>query len=85
MKSHADLFHSPRKRRTRSIKLIHEDDTRDVVRASLRPDLFSLGFNTGNTIKDAYCAVKDTQGAEDFEGEVGVARGVDQVDVVRDS
>ena len=64
------------------VHLVDEADTRDVVLGGLTPDLLGLRLHAFLAVEDGDCAIEDTEGALDLDGEVDVARGVDDVDLV---
>ena len=68
--------------RADAVILVDEGDGGDVVALSLAPNGLGLGLNTGNSVKDSYSAVQNAQGALDLRGEVDVARGVDDLNLV---
>jgi len=71
LEARADLIH-----------LVDEAEAGDVVLGGLSPDGFGLGFDAFLAVEDGDGAVEDAQGALDFDGEVDVTGGVDEVDVV---
>ena len=64
------------------VHLVDEADTRDVVLSSLAPHLLGLRLHTFLTVEDSNSAIENTQGALNLNGEVHVARGVNDVDLV---
>mmetsp|Transcript_132112 Transcript_132112/g.381949 ORF Transcript_132112/g.381949 Transcript_132112/m.381949 type:complete len:468 (-) Transcript_132112:328-1731(-) len=68
--------------RTSSVHLVQEAHTRDLVFVGLSPDCFGLWFNTGNTIKDSDSTVKNSKRTFNLQGEIDVARSVDDIDTV---
>ena len=64
------------------VHLVDEADARDVVLGRLAPDGFRLGLDAFLAVEHGDRAVEHAQGALDLGGEVHVAGGVDQVDVV---
>ena len=83
MQPDPDLLHRPRKGRSYSIKLVHKNDPGDRVKTRLGPHFLRLSLHARDAVEDTYGTVEDPQGAEDFEGEVCVAGGVNEIDVVR--
>src|SRR5699024_3278068 len=77
-----DGLHGVVKVRTQLVHLVDEADARDVVLIRLAPDLLRLRLNAFLRAEDSDSAVQDTQGTLDLTGEVDVARGIDQVDLV---
>ena len=61
------------------IHLVGEDDARNLVLVTLTPDGFGLRLDALVGVEHAYGAVEHAQGALDFDGEVDVAGGVDDV------
>jgi hypothetical protein len=64
----------------RTIHLVYESDTRNVVFVRLPPDRLRLRLNAGDGIEDRDRAVEHTKAALDLDGEVDVARSVDDID-----
>ena len=64
------------------VHLVGEDDARDVVLVALAPDGFGLRLDALVGVENAYRAVEHAQRALDFDGEVDVARGVDDVEAL---
>jgi hypothetical protein len=85
MQSHTNLLDSPRESSADSVKFVDEDDPWDVVMSGLFPHFLCLGLNTGNAVKDTYCTIQDSKRAQYLKREVGVARCIDEVYIVRDS
>ena len=67
---------------TNAVVLVDVGDGGDVVALSLTPHGLGLGLNAGDGVEDGDGAVEDAQGALDLGGEVHVARGVDDLDLV---
>ena len=67
---------------TGAVELVDEADARDVVAVGLAPDRLGLRLDAGDTVEDRDGTVEDAQRALDLDGEVDVARGVDDVDGV---
>ena len=65
-----------------AVHLVDEADARDVVLVGLAPDRLGLGLDAGHGVEDGHGAVEDAQGPLHLDGEVDVARGVDDVDPV---
>src|SRR6185369_7538677 len=61
------------------VHLVGEDDARNLVLVALAPDGFGLRFDALVRIEHAYRAVEHAQRTLDFNGEVDVAGGVDDV------
>jgi len=83
MQSDTNFFDGSRKSSANTVQLVDEDDPWDMIMSSLRPHLFRLCFDAGNSIKNTYSTIQDAKRAKYFESEVGVAGCVDEVDVVR--
>ena len=64
------------------VHLVDEAQTRHVVAVGLTPDGFGLGFDAFLAVEDRDGAVEHAQRSLDLDGEVDVAGGVDQVDLV---
>ena len=64
------------------VHLVHEADAGHVVGVRLAPDGFRLGLHAGNGVKNHDAAVEDAQAAFHLGGEVHVAGGVNDVDLV---
>ena len=58
----------------------NEADTGDGVLVGLAPHRLGLGLDTGDGVEDRHRTVQDAQGPLHLDGEVHVARGVDDVD-----
>ena len=68
--------------RAGAVELVDEADARDVVAVGLAPHRLGLRLDAGDTVEHGDGAVEDAQRALDLDGEVDVARGVDDVDRV---
>ena len=68
--------------RAELVHLVDEADARDVVLVGLAPDRLGLGLDALLAVEHGDRAVEDAQRALDLDGEVDVARGVDEVDLV---
>ncbi len=75
-------LHATLKVRADTVHLIDEADTRNAVSVSLTPNGFRLWLNASNCVEYTNGAVKNTQGTFNFNGEVNVAWGVNDVDAV---
>ena len=64
------------------VHLVGEDDTRNFILVALTPDGFGLRLNALVGIEHAYRAVEHAQRTLDFDGEVDVAGGVDDVEAL---
>ena len=64
------------------VHLVAEDHARHVVLVGLAPDGFRLRLDTGIGIEQRNGAVEHAQRTLDFDGEVDVAGGVDDVEAV---
>ena len=62
------------------VHLVDEDDTRNLVAVGLTPDGFGLGFDTGVGVEQADSTIENRKRTLDFDGEVNVAGGVDDVE-----
>src|SRR5690606_38075350 len=78
----ADHVHGALEVRAGAVHFVDEADTRDAVLVRLAPDRLGLRFDAGDAIEDHDTAVEHAQRALDLDGEVDVARGVDDVDGV---
>src|SRR5699024_9724609 len=58
--------------RAQLVHLVDEADTWNVVLGCLTPDLLGLRLNALLAVEDSNCAIEDTQGALDLNGEVDV-------------
>ena len=79
------LLHRPHREvevRADLVHLVDEADAGNVVLVGLTPDLLGLWFDTFLTVEHRHGAVEHTQAALHLDGEVDVARGVDDVDLV---
>jgi hypothetical protein len=66
----------------RAVELVDEADARHVVAVGLTPDGLGLRLNAGHAVEHRDRAVEHAQRALDLDGEVDVAGGVDDVDLV---
>ena len=64
------------------VHLVDEADPRDVVFVGLPPHLLGLRLDTLLAVEDGHGAVEHAQAALHLDGEVDVAGGVDDVDLV---
>ncbi|MCY1224944.1 hypothetical protein D9M72_371220 [compost metagenome] len=62
------------------VHLVAEDHARNIVLLSLTPDGFRLRLNTGVGVEKRNSTVENAQRTLDFDGEVNVAGGVDDVE-----
>jgi hypothetical protein len=67
--------------RARAVELVDEGDAGHVVAAHLAVDGDRLALHTGDTAQHQDGAIEHAQGPLHLDGEVDVARGVDDVDV----
>ena len=65
-----------------SIHLVDEGNSWNFVMVSLTPNCFRLGLNASNSAKDSNSAIQYTERTLYFDGEIDVARSVDDVDIV---
>ena len=65
-----------------AVKLVDEAHARHAVLVGLAPHGFRLRLDAGNAVEAGDRAVEHAQRTLDFNGEVDVARGVDDVDAV---
>ena len=77
-----DLTDHAQEIRTSTVHLVDENKTRNFVLVGLTPYGFSLRLNARGTAQHNDRAIENTQGTLHFDGEVNVARGVDDVDAV---
>ena len=68
--------------RAHDVHLIDVDHAGNIVVVSLSPDRLGLRLHAALGTKDRHAAVEHAQAALDLNGEVDVARGVDDVDAV---
>src|SRR5262249_36547416 len=68
--------------RPRTIHLVDEGYTGDIVFVGLTPDRFRLRLDTGHGVEYGYRAVQHTKTALDLDREIHVAGRVDDVDSV---
>src|SRR5690606_16445455 len=67
---------------TGAVHLVDESQTRHVVLVGLTPDRFRLGLNATHSAVNHAGAIEHAHGTLNFDGEVNVSRGVDDVDAV---
>src|SRR6516164_1596179 len=65
-----------------AVHLVHKTDAGHSVLVRLAPNGFGLRLHTGDGVKHANRAVQHAQGAFDFNGEINVAGGINDVDAV---
>ncbi len=65
-----------------AIHLVDERKPGHAVLVGLPPDRLGLGLDTADRTQHEHRAVEHTQRALDFDGEVNVARGIDDVEAV---
>ncbi len=68
--------------RADAVHLVNEADPRHAVAVRLPPDRLRLGLDAGDGVEDDHAAVEDAQAALHLDGEVHVARRVDDVDLM---
>ena len=66
--------------RSVAVHLVDERDARNVVLGRLSPNGLGLGLNAAACAEDRHRAVEDAERTLDFNGEVDVSGGVDEVD-----
>ena len=64
------------------VELVDEADARNLVAVGLAPDRLGLRLYPGDPVEYRHRSVEDPEAALDLDGEVDVAGGVDDVDVV---
>ncbi len=64
------------------VHLVDETDARDLVAVGLVPDGLALRLDAVHAVEDGAGPVQHAKGAFDFDGEVDMPRGVDDVDLV---
>ncbi len=64
------------------VHLVDKNHTRNLVAVSLTPHGFGLGFNTGVGVQNTDSTIENRQRTLNFNGEVNVAGGVDDVQAV---
>ncbi len=77
-----DGAHGEEEVRTELVHLVDEADTRHVVFLGLSPDLLGLRLDAFLAVEHRDRTVEHAQAALHLDGEVDVARGVDDVDLV---
>ena len=80
-----NVFHGTIKVRTRSVHLVDESYTGNIVLVHLAPHRFRLGLYARNRAEYRDGAVENTEGTFNFGGEVNVSGGVDKIDLLLDS
>ncbi len=65
-----------------TVHLVDEADARDVVAVGLAPDRLRLALDAGDGVEHNNAPVQDTEAAFHFDGEVHVAGGIYDVDLV---
>src|SRR5437879_2061174 len=64
------------------IHLVGENDARNTILVALAPDRFGLGFHALVAVKNAHRTVQDTKRALHLDGEIDVARRVDDIEAL---
>ena len=77
-----DHFHAAVELSADPVHLVDEADPRHAVAVRLPPDRLGLRLDAGHAVEDRDSAVENAQRALHLDGEVDVARRVDQVDGV---
>src|SRR6201999_3753703 len=67
---------------TGAVHLVDEADARHVILVGLAPHGFRLRLDTGNGVEHGHGTIQHAHRALDFNGEVDMAGGVDDVDAV---
>ena len=78
----ADHVHAAEEVGADAVHLVDEADTGHTVAVGLAPHGFRLGLHAGDGVEYGHGTIKHAQGAFHFDGEVDVAGGVDDVDLV---
>ena len=78
----ADHVHAAEEVGADAVHLVDEADTGHAVTVGLAPHGFGLGFHAGDGVEHGHGTVEHAQGTFHFDGEVNVAGGVDDVDLV---
>ena len=77
-----DLLDNPQEIRPGAIHLVHESETRHLIFVCLTPHRLRLRFHTADCTENPHGAIENSQRAFDFDREIDVARGIDDVDPV---
>jgi hypothetical protein len=77
-----DRLHAVLEVRAGAVELVDEAHARHAVLVGLAPHGFGLRLNAGHAVEAGDRAVEHAQRTLDFDGEVDVAGGVDDVDAV---
>ena len=80
----ADHAHAAIEIGSDAVHLVGEDEARDLVAVGLAPDCLGLRLDAGDGIEEGHRTVEDAERSLDLDGEVHVARRVDDVDAVLD-
>ncbi len=80
--AHLHLLNNFQEVSTHAVHFVNERDAWNFIFVSLAPYGFRLWLNTTNCTVNHYCAIKHTHRTLNFDGEVNVSRGVDDVYVV---
>ena len=78
----ADHVHAAEEVGADAVHLVDEADTGHTVAVGLTPHGFRLGLHAGDGVEYGHGTIEHAQGAFHFDGEVDVAGGVDDVDLV---
>merc|ERR1712216_841411 len=68
--------------RPSAVHFVHEHHPRNGIAIGLPPDCFRLGLHTTNGAEHGDDTIENTHGALNFDGEVDVSRGIDDVHTV---
>ena len=63
-----------------AVHFVDESNSRNAIAVCLAPNGFRLRLNTGDSVEYGDSAIENAERALHFDGEVDVARGVDDVD-----
>ena len=74
-----DLFYHAVEVGAEAVHLVDENDTRDARFVGITPVGFRLGFHAAGAAEDADAAIEHLQGTIDFDGEVNVSGGVNNI------
>jgi hypothetical protein len=77
-----DLSNDAQEIGTCTIHLIHERQSWNTVLACLTPNRLGLGLDATHGAKHCHGSIQDAQGAFHLDGEIYVARGIDDIDTM---
>jgi len=75
-------LHRPEKIGPYPVHLVDEGDSRHPIFIGLMPDRLRLGLYPPHCVKKGHCAIQHPQASLHFDGEIHMAGGIDQVNLI---